>query len=91
MLVLENAYEKIIRGEECALKRLGATIIRGENVVLVGVVNGMKAEDQDRNLRKAEYNRLRDEDRAEWAVFEEKARKRGGQAASTCGFEDTFY
>ena len=92
MLVLENAYEKIIRGEECAMKRLGATIVRGENVVLVGTVNAKKAEDQDASLRKAEFERLKEEERAEWQKFEDKAIMHSGLGTATvCGFDDTFY
>jgi len=92
ILVLENAYEKIIRGEECAMKRLGATIVRGENVVLVSSINAKKAEDQDATLRNAEFDRLKEEEKAEWKSFEEKARMHSGMGTTAvCGFEDTFY
>jgi len=92
MLVLENAYEKIIRGEECGLKRLGATIIRGENVVLVGSVNAKKAEDQDQSLHSTDFDRLRSEERAEWKSYEDKAKAQSSMGTTgVYGFDDTFY
>ena len=92
MLVLENAYEKIIRDGECAMKRRGATIVRGENVILVGTVNGRKIEEQDSTLLKAEFDRLAADDQKEWSSFEEKAKRRiGSGIPSVSGFDDTFY
>ena len=68
MLVLENAYEKIIRDGECAMKRRGATIVRGENVVLVGTVNGRKVEEQDSTLIKADFDQLIADEQKEWSI-----------------------
>lgn len=91
-LVLESAYEKIIRGDAAAMRRLGATVVRGDTVVLLGTVSASRLAARDAGLRVADLGALQAADRAEWEAAEEKAKLRSELGcASVCGFDDSFY
>ena len=91
-LVLESAYERIIRGDATAMRRLGATVVRGETVVLLGTVSATRLAARDAGLRAADLREMEAADRAEWEAAEEKAKLRSELGcASVCGFDDSFY